>query len=155
MENKIKLIFHELKQHAPFTALATVIAILIALSLLYFWEKTISEETFHLFHFLHIIVSAMVTAGIFYKYKSRFLPALLIGSLGAIIIGSLSDVVFPYLGWVLLNLDIHFHLPLVEETVFVLLSALIGGLAGILIRMTNSLTSFTYSFRFLPAYFIF
>jgi len=137
MENKIKQVFYELKQHAPFTALATAVAILIAFVVLYFFEKTISEEGFHLFHFLHVIASATVTAGIFYKYKPRIVPALLIGILGAIIIGSISDVVFPYFGWVSLNIDIHFHLPLIEKTVLVLLSALVGSLAGILIRTTK------------------
>lgn len=137
MENKIKQIFFELKQHVPFTALATIIAILITLSILYFLKKTISKDIFHLFHFLHIIASAMVTAGIFYKYKSQLISALVVGILGAIIIGSLSDVIFPYFGWIFLNLDIHFHLPLIEETIPVLFSALIGGLAGILTRTTK------------------
>jgi len=172
---KIKQIFYELKQHAPFTALATAAAVLIVIFVLYFLEKSVSKDTFELFHFLHIMVSAMVTAGIFYKYlpptnlhkesgittiqrRSRIrllekilpraLPrlvgggpkifsAVLVGMLGAIIIGSLSDVVFPYLGWFALNLDIHFHLPLIEETGLVLFSTLLGSLAGAVIKMTK------------------
>ena len=137
MENRIKYIFCELKTHIPFTVLATAVAILMVITIFYFLKTVISEEVFHFFHFFHIIASSMVTAGIFYKYKPKFIPALLVGMLGAIIIGSLSDVVFPYLGWFLLQIDIHFHLPLFEETVFVLSSAIIGSLAGILIRTTK------------------
>ena len=137
MENKIKKIFYELKQHMPFTVLATATAIIILFIFLYFFKKTVSEELFHFFHFFHIIASSMVTAGIFYKYKSGFFPALLVGILGAIIIGSISDVIFPYFGWFLLNIDVHFHLPLLEETVFVLISALGGSLAGILLKTTK------------------
>jgi hypothetical protein len=135
--NKLKGIFHELKEHAPFTALATGSAILVVVFIFYFLKRTVSEEAFHIFHFSHITVSAMVTAGIFYKYKPKFIPALLVGVLGAIIIGSISDIIFPYLGWVSLNLDIHFHLPLLEETGFVLFSAFIGSLLGIIIGITK------------------
>jgi len=138
MENRVKQIFYELKGHAPFTALATIIAILSVILIVYFLEKVISKETFHFFHFLHVAASAMVTAGIFYKYRPRVIPALLVGIFGAIIIGSLSDVVFPYLGWVLLNLEIHFHLPLLEETLLVLFTALLGSSAGILTKVTKS-----------------
>jgi len=168
MENKIKQVFYELKEHIPFTVLATAVAILTVFVVLYFLKTTISEEIFHLFHFLHIIASSMVTAGIFYKYKSKFIPALLVGVMGAIIIGSLSDVIFPYLGWFLLQIDVHFHLPLFGETVFVLASALLGSLAGILLKATKFphfihvfLSVFAslfyllvFSLFFMPAYFI-
>lgn len=137
MKNKIKQIIHELKAHAPFTALATVIAILSAVIIVYFWEKAVFKEMFHFSHFLHIMASAMVTTGIFYKYKPKKFFALLVGISGAIIIGSLSDIVFPYFGWTLLKLEIHFHLPLLEETVLVLLSALVGSSAGILTSKTK------------------
>lgn len=137
MKNRIGQILHELKAHAPFAALATLIAVFITIFIQYFLRKQISEDVFHFSHFLHIIASAMVTAGIFYKYKSQFILALLIGLIGAIIMGSLSDVIFPYLGGVLLNLNIHFHLPLIEEPGFTLFSALIGSLAGILTRITK------------------
>lgn len=137
MENKIKHVFCELKEHIPFTVLATAVAVLTVFTVIYFLKAVISEEVFHFFHFFHVIASSMVTAGIFYKYKSKFVPALLVGMTGAIIIGSLSDVIFPYLGWFLLQIDVHFHLPLFEETVFVLLSALAGSLAGILVKTTK------------------
>ncbi len=130
-------IIHELKHHAPFTALATVIAIVLVFVIHNLLNQKIDEELFHVFHFLHIIASAMVTAAIFYKYKNNFVLAFSIGILGAIIIGSISDVVFPYLGWITLNLDIHFHLPLLEETVMVLLFASFGSLLGIFIKLTK------------------
>lgn len=134
---KTQKIIHELKEHVPFTALATIIGILTVLMVYYFFKTIISENIFHYFHFLHIIASAMVTAGIFYKYKKNFLYALLVGITGSIIIGSLSDVILPYLGWLSLNINIDFHLPLIEETFFVLLSALTGSLLGIWVGLTK------------------
>lgn len=137
MENRAKQIFYELRSHAPFTALATAVAVLSMVFIFYFLQKTTSKETFHLFHFLHVAASAMVTAGIFYKYRPRLSLAILVGILGAIVVGSLSDIVFPYLGWMLLNLEIHLHLPLFEETFLVFLFALIGSLTGVLIKNTK------------------
>jgi len=137
MESRARQIVCELKEHAPFTGLATAVAVLLAVFLVCFSEEIISEEVFHLSHFLHVVASAMVTAGIFYKYKPSVFAALLVGIPGAVIIGSLSDVIFPYLGWFLLNLEIHFHLPLFEEPLFVLFSALLGSLAGIFIKKTK------------------
>ena len=137
MGNKTKEIVCELKNHAPFTGLATVIAVLVVFLFFYLPEETISERAFHLSHFVHIVASAMVTAGIFYKHKPSVFTALLIGILGAVIIGSFSDIIFPYLGWTLLNMEIHFHFPLLEETFFVLLSALLGSLAGVFINKTK------------------
>jgi Na+/H+-dicarboxylate symporter len=165
---KTQYLLKELKEHAPFTALATITAVLFVFLSYHYLRPMISEESFHVFHFLHIIASAMVTAGIFYKYKNQIIPSVLVGVSGAVIIGSLSDVVFPYLGWVLMKLDVHFHLPLVEETLPVLFFALIGSFAGVLMKKTKYphfvhvfLSVFaslfyllTFSLAFSPIYFI-
>jgi predicted membrane protein len=132
----MKQIIKELKHHAPFTASATIIAVILA-GFFYSFNKVVSEETFHWFHFLHIVASAMVTSALFYKYKKNLISAILVGVLGAIIIGSISDVFFPYLGWTSLKLDIHFHLPLIEETLLVLFFAFLGSFLGVSIKKTK------------------
>ena len=137
MREKTKEIIYELKNHAPFTVMAAAIAVLSSVLIFYFSIKLVSEESFHFFHFLHVAASAMVTSAIFYKYRPRILFALLVGISGAIFIGTLSDIVFPYLGWILLNLEIEFHLPLLEETLYVLLFALFGALAGTITKITK------------------
>jgi hypothetical protein len=134
---QIKTIIKELKHHLPFTALAVSISILIVLFIQYFLKKRINEEMFHVFHFSHIIVSAMVTSALYFKYKPNFIKSFFVGLSGAIVIGSLSDVVFPYLGSIVLNLDTHFHLPLIEETFNVLFFSSLGSLAGIITKQTK------------------
>ncbi len=133
-----KKILKELKSFIPFTVLAVFISILTVVFFLYFLRQEIKEDTFHIFHFLHVIVSAMVTGALFYKYKQNFIKAFLVGVLGAIIIGSLSDILFPFLGGAIFNLHTHFHLPLIEETFYVLLFAGVGSIAGITTKMTKS-----------------
>jgi hypothetical protein len=137
MANKI---LHELKEHIPFTALATALAtILVAIILILTNNDFISfsESLFEIFHPLHVLFSAFVTAAIFYKYKKRFIFAIIIGILGAIIIGSISDIILPYLEGNLLLLDTHFHLPIIEEPLIILLASLLGSLFGIILIKTK------------------
>ncbi len=127
-------IIGELKNHIPFTALATFTAIIITIYLLRF---NISEELFHVLHPLHVIASAIVTAGIFYKYKSKIFLALVIGLTGSIIIGSLSDIIFPYFGGILLGLKTTFHLSVIKSPLIIFSSAFIGSIIGISTRITK------------------
>lgn len=138
MQPKIKTVTDELKHHIPFTSTATLIAVLIVVFTVYFLKSTISEETFHIFHYSHITVSAVVTAGIFFKYRPHTLLAVIVGVTGAILIGSLSDILFPFLISSLLGFEIHFHLPLFEETLPVLFFAFLGSLFGIVTKMTKA-----------------
>lgn len=135
---RTKELIHELKHHLPFTAFATLIAIILVLLLQYMLQKQISENLFEIFHPLHIIASSIVTAGIFYKYKSRIIPALLIGVTGSIIIGSLSDIIFPWIGGNILSLGTSFHLLLIEKPFLILFSAIIGSSIGISAKITKT-----------------
>jgi hypothetical protein len=96
------IIRKELKHHIPFTALATVIAILVVLVFLIL-KIDFSETLFEILHPAHVIFSAFATSAIFFRYKKSITKALLVGITGAIIIGSLSDIIFPWLGATLLN----------------------------------------------------
>ena len=134
---KLKEMMHELKHHGPFTAFATIIAVLIILILQFILTKNISEKTFDILHPIHIIASGMVSAAIFYKYKQNIPQALIVGITGSIIIGTLSDVIVPFLGGTLLTLQTEFHLPLFEKPLIILGSALLGSFMGISTRMTK------------------
>lgn len=126
----LKALIHELKHHIPFTATATIIAFLLVLIL----NKItigINETLFESMHILHILASSIVTAGIFYKYKRNTIYAIFVGILGAIVIGSLSDVFFPWFGGLIFNLNTEFHLPLFEIPLIVFSCALVGSLIGI------------------------
>jgi hypothetical protein len=134
---KTKEVIKELRNHVPFTALATVIAILISFYFKYVTLSEFKESIFHTFHILHIIASATVTSAIFHKYKKNLNQAILVGISGAIIIGSLSDIIFPYLGGTILNLNTIFHLPLLEMPIWIIFFALIGSITGILTKFTK------------------
>ena len=162
MKPRTKEFLHELKHHLPFTAFATLTAILIFILIQYYYTINISEELFEFFHPIHVIASAIVTAGIFYKRKKNITQALLVGITGAIIIGSLSDVILPYLGGTLLGLQTLFHLPLIEEPGIIISSAIAGSLIGIFTQRTkiphfvhvylSVFASFFYLLAFTPVF---
>lgn len=135
--SKFKELIHELKHHAPFTAIATLMAVVVILFIQFVLIKNVSETAFEILHPAHVIFSGIVTAAIFYKYKKNAFQAIAVGMMGAILIGTLSDVIIPFLGGKLLALDIKLHLPIFEEPFIILGSALFGSVIGISTKITK------------------
>ncbi|VVB79837.1 Uncharacterised protein [uncultured archaeon] len=137
--SKLKTIINELEEHIPFTASASLIAIIIVALIFYFNQNFLLEisKSFETFHGLHIFASAIVSTGIFYKYKKKIFSAILVGILSSIIIGSLSDVILPYAGSLVLGLKPEFHLPIIENFLIIFGAGLIGCIFGLLTGLTK------------------
>jgi hypothetical protein len=108
----------ELRVHAPFTALGALTGIVIvALVVFLRLPQSVSAGLFWAFHPLHVLLSALVTAGMYRLHcQGGLWRTALIGYFGAIGIATLSDCVIPYLGELLLDMphrDI--HLGVVEK----------------------------------------
>lgn len=134
---RLKEFLHELRHHIPFTIIATLVAILFIILLQYYFKQQIPKYLFESMHVLHIVVSSIVTAGIYYKYKKNITAALIIGVIGTILIGSLSDIIFPWLGGSVYGLHIHFHLPLIEMPIIVIGVAIAGSIIGVATTFTK------------------
>ena len=118
----IKIILKELKHHAPFTLAGAVIGVIFALVF-----KGISHETsynlFYIFHPLHVVLSALVTASMYklhnqnpWKGWKGIAALLLIGYVGSVGIATLSDSIIPYIGEVFLKMpDREIHLGFIEK----------------------------------------
>ena len=130
-----KIISREIIRHIPFTALSSFLGILIAIFLLQKFQSP--SEWFEIMHPLHILASAIISSAIYYKYKSKFFRALVIGSAVSLLVGTLSDVCLPYISGKILGLSLHFHLPLLHEPLLILLSALAGSTIGITLKLTK------------------
>lgn len=130
-------ILNELKEHAPYTAIATVLAIITTLILNQFITYNSSESVFESLHLIHILFSAFATTTVFYYSKKSIKAAILIGLSGSILIGSLSDILFPYLGTLIFGLQSHIHLPLIEKPILVLFFSFIGIYLGLMIKKTK------------------
>lgn len=139
----LTLIGKELRHHAPFTALGTVVGagVLIAVVLARVPHET-SERLFGLFHPLHVLFSAIVSASIYrlYSSKARWPAVLLIGYVGSIGIGTLSDSLIPYLGELLFeagageHVHAHAHIGFIDPDLWYIVNplALVGALIGLL-----------------------
>ncbi len=137
MKTKMDYLIKELKEHLPFTTLATVISMASILLLLKINSINSFVPFFYVFHPAHILFSAMVSSAMFYYYKKNILFSILTGLFISIIIGSISDVLFPYLGSSLLGIPISFHLPAIENPGLILGVGLIGATFGAIIKKTK------------------
>ena len=113
----IKLIAHELKEHAPFTAIGAVSGIIImVIVVLGNMPSHISQTAFLLAHPGHVLLSALATTAMYARYKKgKVWAVILIGWTGSIGIATASDAIIPYLGGTLLDAQMEFHVPFIEE----------------------------------------
>ena len=116
-----KLIAHELKSHAPFTALGAVIGITVMVVIILgntlSQVSQVSHTVFYILHPLHIVLSATVTTAMYKNHgRGKVWAMILIGYFGSIAIATLSDSIIPYLGEVLLDLPNRgIHIGFIEE----------------------------------------
>ncbi len=111
-----KLIIRELSRHAPFTAFGAATGIIImAVVVFYDVPSRISFHIFYILHPVHVVLSALVTTAIYKKHSNKFIAAILIGYVGSIGIATISDIIFPYLGGILLGAKMEFHVGFIEK----------------------------------------
>jgi len=128
MQHKLENILTELKTHAPFTlfgAFTGVILMFVFRNL----EHQTSHRLFYIFHPVHVVLSAMVTASMFElhtKKRSNFFLILIIGYIGSIGIATVSDSLIPYVGEVLLGMHAHKHIGFIEGWYIVNPAAILG-----------------------------
>ncbi len=130
----LRLIISELKEHILFTALGAVSGIIImAIIVLGDIPPWISQGAFSIFHPLHVLVSALATTAMFKKHgNGKLWAAIAIGYSGSVGIATLSDSIIPYLGGVLLGVQMEFHIGFIKEWWLVNPLALIGIAIGYL-----------------------
>jgi hypothetical protein len=130
----LRRILHELRHHLPVTIGGAVLGIilLVALSRL---PENLSHRLFETFHPLHVLASSMATASMYGLYrctadgrlKCNLLLLLVVGYIGSVGLGTLSDSLIPFLGERLLGLPrAEPHIGFVELWYLVNPAALIG-----------------------------
>jgi hypothetical protein len=144
---KKNLVVEELKEHWPLALVASLVAagLVILISLFGGDANGTIGNLFEIFHPAHILVSAAATSAIYFKYKKSKINGIVIGIIGAILIGSLSDVFLPWIAGNIFSLQTTFHLPIIENPLSILAIGVIGALAGIYLgffRLNHSLHVF-------------
>jgi len=113
---KTRQILHELKVHSPFTLLGAATGIILMLLGRKFLVGQ-EHKLFSVFHPLHVVLSAMVTAALFeiHRKAKNFFVILVIGIVGSIGIATLSDCVLPFFGETILGVAVPTHANLHEH----------------------------------------
>ena len=92
-----------------------------------------SHMIFHIFHPVHLLLSAMATTAMFFRFERRIWKAVLTGFIGAVGVCSLSDIFMPYLCGNLLEMkEMRFHWCLIEHPQMVLPFVALGIVSGLL-----------------------
>ncbi len=125
----IKMIVHELKHHAPFTLIGTLVGAGI-MALMAFWRVSpeLSERLFIVVHPAHIFFSAIATTAMYRLHgRGKLWVAVLIGYVGAVGVGTISDCLIPYAGeWLMDMPRAHAHIGFIEDWWLVNPLALLG-----------------------------
>jgi len=74
-----------------------------------------SRVVFHLFHPLHICLSAIATTSLFWRHERHVRRAIIIGVVGTIVPCGFSDYIFPYLGGRVLGQAMELHMCIVDH----------------------------------------
>jgi len=119
---KLPKIRHELKAHAPFTLFGAFTGMIMMVLFRDLPHHT-AHHLFYFFHPLHICLSALVTASLYKNYLvkeqsewKKFLKVLIVGYVGSVLIGTLSDSLIPFWGETLLKMEHrHLHLGVIEK----------------------------------------
>ena len=110
VKQKLMPIWKELKNHSPFTLFGALTGIICMVVFRNLAHET-SLKIFYVFHPSHVLLSAIVTTAIFHQYTRtrNFLVVFLIGFIGSIGIGTVSDSLIPYIGELSLGMHIEMH----------------------------------------------
>lgn len=137
----LRLIMHELRAHAPFTAAGALSGIVLMLIVALVSAPThITNKAFYICHPVHVMLSAIVTAAMFWRYRRNLVMAVVLGYVGSIVLGTLSDVLLPHMGGWLMGLEmdhVEQHIGFIEEWWLVNPAALLGVAIGILRSRTK------------------
>jgi len=114
----LSTIRHELKEHVPFTASGTLIGVAVmVIAVQANLPESWSGKLFEGFHSLHVLCSALATAGMYRLHsRGKLWATFAVGYFGCIGVATLSDCLIPYLGEWLLDLpNRRFHLGFIEK----------------------------------------
>ena len=116
--SKLRDIAGELKSHMPFTLLGTLVGVgILILSSHLPKLHGISSHAFYTLHPFHVFLSAIATTAMFRLHsRSRPILAIVVGYIGSVGIGTLSDSLIPYVGELLINLEhTEAHIGFIEK----------------------------------------
>ncbi|MDZ4243086.1 MAG: hypothetical protein U1D99_09680 [Candidatus Omnitrophota bacterium] len=153
-DNKLQYLVIELAHHLPYSVFG-VTAALILIGFFSFVatilgkphiEPEAYEDLFHVFHPAHVLLSSVTSTAIFWKNEKTWWKALVVGILGSLVICTLSDILIPYVGGLLLGVKMDLHVCVIDTPSIVIPFAVTGMVAGLVIAESiESSTAYTHA----------
>ena len=134
-------ILDEVMSHLPYAVFSVTFS-LIALSVFSFVSIDKSSELvniafnqlFHSFHFMHIVFAASGSLLTFFRFSDNVFKGLFVGAITSSFFCMLSDIFIPYVGGLILGVDMHLHICFIYELANVLPFLVIGLITGLIMR---------------------
>jgi hypothetical protein len=141
----------ELSTHWRFTLGAVVVSAILILILK---QTNIiqpnygREDLFETFFISHLFFAALTPASLLSKYRSVIWIGVIVAIVTSSVTCTLSDIVFPYLGGLILGYNMHFHVCIIEEPVLAWTFIISGALLGYLLSgSVRKLSRYTHGFH--------
>jgi hypothetical protein len=135
IEGEPGLLATELRHHLPWTVAGVLIALTVVWTGVALWPATFPvNELFHFAHPVHLLLSAAATTAMASIHRAGWLRSTIIGIFGSAGVCTLSDIVLPYAGGVLIaGADhMHLHLCITEHPMLVVPFVVVGLAVGLL-----------------------
>lgn len=152
--NKLHFLHEEIMCHLPYAVFSVAFGLAILSFLAYSSCVTAANNAavclgshilFHSFHFMHIVFAATGTMITFLRFSNNVLKAFAIGAVSTMLFCTLSDAVLPYVGGLILGVDMHFHLCFLTELSNVVPFLVVGLCNGYLMSRHDSSRQGVYS----------
>lgn len=121
----------EIRHHLPYTIVSVIGSLALVALLTPVFRPKDPSFVFHVFHPVHVLLAAATTTAMFWIHDRKWLKAAVIGIGCSLPLCTLSDIVLPYLGGSLLNMDMDLHICAIEEPWIILPFAFVGVATGL------------------------
>jgi len=142
----------ELSNHIRFTVLAILIAaVLILIYRKFLFMNTsestlLSENLFDGFFVTHLFFASLTPAALFSIYRRTLWLGITLAVVTSAVTCTLSDIIFPYIGGLILKYDMSFHVCIIEEPILAWSFIISGALLGyFLSQYVRKLSRYTHS----------
>ncbi len=142
------IFFDELSTHWRFTLGAVIVSAILIIVLR---ETGIVkpypgvEGLFETFFISHLFFAALTPASLLSKYRRALWLGILVAIATSSVTCTLSDIIFPYLGGIILGYDMHFHVCIIEEPLISWIFIISGAVIGFMLsRSVRKLSRYTH-----------